>query len=261
MFVRACWRSRTVRPAVCAVAAALAAAFVGLTGTDAAPPGKQRAVGKLTSTTRAAFRIVQGGQETGRESYEQRVYDNNTIVFAAENAMSFAPGVGMEQKIDLALEEESHFPRSLHIAKTVKHPDGGFEHRIDVSFFANVAVVGSTLRGVSNSRRIVVPAGIAVQDVGALVYWYQVLFWYDRGSGGRQRFQWLDPSAVQLDAGELYLARDDTLEVLGQQTPVAVFQVEREKLGPATLYVDGEGTIVRCEQNLSVFDMVEYSRQ
>jgi hypothetical protein len=251
-------RARARRRALAGGVLALAV-FVGAAG--AAPPGKQRAVGQLTSTTRAAFRIVQFDSEVGRESYEQRVYDNNTVVFAAENEMSFAPGVVMSQKMELTLEDESRFPRSLHVVKTIAEPNGSFEHRIDVNLFANVAVVASELRGVSGSRRIVVPAGTAVQDVGALIYWYQILFWYDRAAGGRQRFRWLDPMAVQLEAGEMYLAGEDTIEVLGKKTPVTVFKVERERLGPATLHVDAQGTIVRCEQNLSVFELVEYSQR
>jgi hypothetical protein len=227
----------------------------------AAAPGKERSVGKLASATRAAYRIVQGDREMGRESYEQRVYDNNTIVFAADNSISFAQGAAMSQKVELTLDEESRFPRSLHVVKTVQQPDGSFEHRIDVTLFANVAVVASELRGVGESRRIVVPTGTAIQDLGALFYWYPILFWYDRDTGGHQRYQWLDPSSVRVETGEMVQAGEDTLAVLGEKTPVAVFKVERERLGPATLFVDAHGTIVRCEQNMSVFELVEYSRQ
>jgi hypothetical protein len=53
------------------------------------------------------------------------------------------------------------------------------------------------------------------------------------------------------------LVGEDTLTVLGKKTPVAVFAAEREALGETTLYVDGAGLIVKCEQNMSTFELVE----
>jgi len=251
MSARAC-RSLTV--AVLAVTALVADSVF------AVPPGREKSVGQLTKTSRASYRIVQGDKEIGSESYQQRVYDNNTVVFAAEDSLGFSPGMGMSSKAELTLDEESHFPRTLHVEKRIAQAGTSFEHRIDVEMFANVAVVSSELRGVRESRRVVVPTGVAIQDMGTVFYWYQVLFWYDRSAGGRQRFQWLDPSSVKVESGEIYVAGEESLTVLGKKAKVAVFKVERERTGPATLYVDEQGTIVRCEQNMWVYDLVEKSQ-
>jgi hypothetical protein len=47
-----------------------------------------------------------------------------------------------------------------------------------------------------------------------------------------------------------------TIPVLKKNTKVSVYRLEREKVGPATLWVDKDGTIVRGEQNLFTFELV-----
>ena len=223
----------------------------------AVPPGKHRSVGKLASTVNASYRIMQSGQKVGAESYEEQKFDNNTTVFKIENELTYGQGVALSQKTELTIEDESTFPRTLHVVKTIAQPGGGFEHRIDVEMFSNVAVVTTTLRDVKETQRVVVPTGIALEELGTLTYLYQTLYWYDREVGGRQRFQWLDPGFAKVSEGEIYLTGEDTIDVLGKKTKVSVFKLERATYGPATLWVDAQGMIVRGEQNLSIFELVD----
>ena len=228
-------------------------------GALAATPMHEKKAVKLLATSRSTFRIVQGDREVGKESFERRTYNDNTIVIQGNVALEPGPGLRVDEKIELTLEEESYFPRSFQSTKTVTHGSEQFDHKLSVEMFANVAVIGSEIRGAADTRRVVVPAGLAVQGVGALLYWYQTLFWYDRELGGRQRFQWLDPMTGTVGSGEIRLVGEETLKVMGKKTTVAVFAAERETLGEATLYVNARGLIVKCEQNLSTFELVEQS--
>jgi hypothetical protein len=217
----------------------------------------QKTPSALTSAQRTEYRILQGDRETGRESVEKKVFDNNTVVFVIDAAMEYGHGVTMKQHAELTLEEESFFPRSLHVVKNVAEADSNsFAHEIDVEMYANVAVVSSALRGQRGSRRLVVPTGVAFSDLGILAYLYQMLFWYDGDVGGRQRFECLDPVAVSVLGGEIRLDGETTIPVLGKNTRVRVFKLERDKFGAATLWVDEDGTIVRGEQNLFVYELV-----
>ena len=56
---------------------------------------------------------------------------------------------------------------------------------------------------------------------------------------------------MTVSGGGIKLEKEETIPVLGKKSKVGVFQVDREKLGPATLWVDKQGTIVRGEQNIS----------
>jgi hypothetical protein len=224
-----------------------------------APAGgvHQRTQASVTSTERCEYRILQGKEEKGREIVEKRVFSNNTVAFLIEATMTYGPGLTMSQHIELTVEEESFFPRTLHIRKQVMQPDStSFEQRVDVELFSNVAVVTSRLNNQENSRRVVVPTGLAMSDVGVLGYLYQFLFWYDRESGGGQRFEWLDPVTVNINGGEIKWAKEETIPVLGKKTRVDVFMLERDKIGPATVWVDARGDIVRGEQNQFVFELL-----
>src|SRR5262245_35251299 len=140
---------------------------------------------KLTSTTVAEYKITQEKKVMGKESVEKKVFDNNTIVFTMDSEMAYGPGVTMQQHVELTVEEESFFPRTAHIVKVVSQPDGtSFEHKIDVEMFSNVAVVTSMLRDQAGGRKLVVPTGVGIQDLGVLGYLYQSLFWYDKETGG-----------------------------------------------------------------------------
>ena len=222
----------------------------------AAGPHQKKPV-KLTSTVVAEYRIVQGKKPMGTERIEKKVFDNNTVVFNIDNELSYGPGVTMKQHCELTVEEESYFPRTLHITKSVAQPDGQkFDHQIDVEMFSNVAVVTSMLRDQSGSKRAVVPTGVGIQDLGVLGYLYQTLFWYDKETGGEQRFQYLDPIGVEVHSGDIKLDPETTIPVLKKKTKVSVFQIEREKMGAATVWVDSKGVIVRAEMNLFVYELI-----
>jgi hypothetical protein len=226
----------------------------------AAPPMHATKEPSVVSTAHATYAIVQGDREIGHESVTRRIFDNNTIRFEAENVVS-NPGVTMTTRSQLTLEEESYFPRSYRADKTVRQPDDEFVHTLTVDMVANVAVLGSELRGAKNSRRVVVPAGTAIQEVGTVHPWYQLLFWIDPASEGRQRIQWLDPSSGVVDTGELYVAGQESIEVLGKKTRVTVYKAERERLGAATLYVDAKKRIVRAEQNMLIYRLDRWSEE
>jgi hypothetical protein len=241
-----------------AAAAVLAAAPV-IPSLGAEGPHKRREA-TVTSTQRTEFRILQEKSEKGRETVEKKVFSNNTILFTIDASMAYGPGLTMSQHIELLVEEESFFPRSLHIVKNVMQPDStSFEHKIDVEMYSNVAVVSSLINKQAGSRRVVVPTGIAVSDVGVLGYLYQLLFWYDRETGGGQRFEWLDPLSSTVNGGELKFEKEETIPVMGKKTKVSVFSVEREKHGAAKLWVDSKGTIVRGEQNYFIYELVKKS--
>jgi hypothetical protein len=242
--------------------ASAAAVAVALSGASppAGTPVHKRAPVKLKSVERSVYTMTQGGHNVGREAIERSTFDDNRVVFHVESEFDPAPGVTMAQKSDLTLEEESYFPLSLRVAKTVSQGKETFDHTMSVDMFANVAVIETELRGVKETRRVVVPAGTPIQEIGAVFYWYQELFWYDRKAGQHQRFQWLDPSAGTVASGELYVDGADTLTVMGKKTPVTVFKADRDKIGPATLYVDANNRIVKCEQNMVDFLLVEQSQ-
>lgn len=226
----------------------------------AAPPMRASKDAGVVSIARARYALLQGDQEVGHESMTRRIFDDNTIRFEAENVVRAAM-VTMTARSELMVEEESHFPRSYRVEKTIAQPEEEIVHRLTVDMFANVAVLGSELRGTRDSRRVVVPAGTAIQEVGQLYSWYQLLFWIDPSLQGRQKIQWLDPSSGAIASGELYVVGPATVEVLGKQTPVTVYKAERERLGEASLYVDAKRRIVRLEQNMMVYRLDEWSEE
>lgn len=213
---------------------------------------------KLTSTVTGEYRIMQDKNKMGSEKIEKKTFDNNTILFTIDAVLAYGPGVTMTQHIELTVEEESYFPRTLHITKTVSQPNGSetFTHKIDVEMFSNVAVVNTLLRDQPGAKQVVVPTGVAIEDLGVLAYLYQTLFWYDKESGGEQRFQWLDPIAGEVHSGDIKTDPDTTIPVLKKKTKVSVYQIDRERLGPATLWVDSKGFIVRGEQNMFTYELV-----
>ncbi len=227
----------------------------------AAPPMHQTKEASVVSTARAKYSIVQADdQVVGHESMTKSVFDNNTIRFEAEDVIRNAM-VTMTNKSTLTIEEESYFPRSYRADKIIKQPEEEFIHTLTVDMIANVAVLGSELRGTKDSRRVVVPSGTAILEVGQLYPWYQLLFWVDSASEGRHRIQWLDPSSGKTDGGELYVDGEQTIDVLGKKTRVTVYKAERERLGPATIYVDAKKRIVRAEQNMLTYRLDEWTEK
>jgi hypothetical protein len=226
----------------------------------AAPPMHPTKEASVVSTARAKFTAVQDGQDVGHERMTRTVFDNNTIRFEAES-VARTPAVTLTNKSELILEEESYFPRAYRTNKTVTQSTGEFTHAITVDMYANVAVLVSEMRGSSGTQRVVVPAGVAILEVGQLYPWYQLLFWVDPQTEGRQRIQWLDPATGTVQAGEIYIEGEQTIDVLGKKTKVTVYKAERERLGPATLYVDARKRIVKAEQNMLTYRLDEWTEE
>ena len=129
MFVRSC-RST---PACAGFIVSGATFLVALVAPGNAMTPHQRKPVSLESTQRTEYRITQGGKEMGREAVEKKVFDDNRVVLTIDASLAYGPGVVMKQHVELTLEEESYFPRELHIVKTVSQPQQGtFEHHIDV---------------------------------------------------------------------------------------------------------------------------------
>jgi hypothetical protein len=226
----------------------------------AAPPMHPTKEPSVVATVRSTYAIIQADQQVGHETTTRRVFDNNTIRFEAETVVQNG-AVMLTNRSNLTIEEESYFPRAYRADKTIKQPQEEFVHTLTVDMFANLAVLGSELRGAKDTRRVVVPTGTAIQEVGLLYPWYQLLFWVDPANEGRQRIQWLDPTSGAIDAGELFAAGRETIDVLGKKTPVTVYKAERERLGAATLYVDAKKRIVKAEQNMMIYRLDEWSEE
>jgi hypothetical protein len=236
--------------------------LVALTASVAssAPPMHPTKEARVVSTARAKYTMLQEGKDTGHEHVTRTVFDNNTIRFEGE-LVARTPTVTMTNKSELTLEEESYFPRSYRSAKTVKQPTEEFTHTIKVDMFANVAVLESELRGTKGTQRVVVPAGTGILEVGQLYPWYQLLFWVGQQSEGRQRIEWLDPATGSIQKGEIYSEGEQTIDVLGKKTKVTVYKAERERLGPAVLYVDARKRIVKAEQNMLTYRLDEWKEE
>ena len=80
--------------------------------------------------------------------------------------MAYGPGMTMSQHVELTVEEESYFPRSARIIKTVMQPDSPPSNTHRLEMYSNVAVVRSKLNTAEGSRSAVVPTGVAITDLG-----------------------------------------------------------------------------------------------
>jgi hypothetical protein len=241
------------RSAIIAVVLAACAA-----GARAETPMHAKKPVRLLSTVHAAYRVVQQDTEVGTESWERRTYDNNTVTYDVASTVRMG-GAAVSKKVRLVLDDESYFPRSFRSEQAIVQGADTTRITFTAEVFSNVVVVGSDMRGRTDSRRIVVPAGLPIMELGTVYAWYQVLFWTDRTSRDHQRFEWLDPQRNVVESGEIYLAGEQSIDVLGKKTPVSVLKAERERLGPAQLFVDSQGRIVRCEQNVTIFELVKWT--
>ncbi len=239
---------------------AIACVCGGVHAAGADTPMRKAKPATLVSTTHEKYRITRDGKEIGYESIVRRVYDTNLVVFGMDTEMDMGP-IKMAETLDLSLEEETYFPRSFQSRKTMIQKADTMQMNYKVDMYSNVAVLASDLKGHPASRRVVVPTGVPIVEVGNLVCWYEVMFWVEADGVARQRIQWLDPVLGNVESGEIRTADPETLTVLGKKTPVTVYKAERDRLGPATLYVDADKRIVRCEQNMMTYDLVEWSEE
>ncbi|HEX5132524.1 MAG TPA: hypothetical protein VFX92_08560 [Candidatus Krumholzibacteria bacterium] len=242
----AAWRSALIIVAVLASAA------------GAETPMHQRKPVRLLSTLHAMYTMSQGDSKVGTETIDRRVYDDNRVELTSTQVTTTG-GVPLTQESKLELDEESYFPRKFRSEKTLVQPTDTLRYVFTVDMYANVAVIGSESRGRGDSRQLVVPAGTAIVEVGAVYGWYEMMFWVDTTTEQRQRIQWLDPQAVRVEAGEIYKTGEEELAVLGKKIKVAVFKADRERVGEARVFIDGEGRIVRLEQNMTVYQLTEWS--
>lgn len=241
------------RLAVCGAAACAVVLTAASPMQKAKPP-------KLKTTEHARYKIIQGDKEDGSESIDIQTWNNNTVVLDMKGSLGMAK-VAMSQKASLTLEEETYFPISFHIAETVTQPTDTLHIGFTLNMFANVAVIGSQTSLHTDERRVVTPVGAAVFEPGSVMYWYGVMPLLEQATNGRQRLDTINPSTAKVEGGEVYSAGRKTLKVLGKEIPVTVFKAERDRLGPATLYVDDQQRIVRCEQNMSTFELTEWSKK
>jgi len=233
---------------------------VGAGAVRAETPMHQKKPARLLSTVHAGYRLVQQDQEMGTERFERRTYSDNTVIYDVSSRANMG-GVTILGNAQLVLEEESYFPRSFRSVRDMVQANDTTRITYTADVYSNVVVVGSEMRGKTDSRRVVVPAGVPIVELATVYSWYQILFWTDLTSPDHQRFQWLDPQRNVVESGEIYVAGKQTIEVLGKKTEVSVLKAERERMGPAQLYVDSQRRIVRCEQNVTVFELVEWSEK
>jgi len=229
-------------------------------GVRAETPMHQKKPEQLLSTVHARYRMVQQDQEMGTESFDRRTYSDNTVVFDVTSTARMS-AVTLFGNAQLVLEDESYFPRSFRSERDMVQTTDTTRITYTAEVFSNVVVLESDMRGRKDTRRVVVPAGVPIVELAAVYSWYQILFWTDLTTRDHQRFQWLDPQRNVVESGEIYVAGKQTIKVLGKETPVTVLKAERERMGPAQLYVDSQRRIVRCEQNVTVFELVEWSEK
>jgi len=227
-------------------------------GARAESPMHQKKPVRLLSTVHGGYRLIQQDSEIGQERFERRTYDDNTVIYDVVSTANMG-GATLSSVVRLVVDEESYFPRSFKSERTIAQATDTTRIAYTAEVFSNVVVVSSDIRGRTDSRRIVVPAGLPIVELGTVYGWYEILFWVNLSSPDHQRFQWLDPQRNVVESGEIYVAGEQTMDVLGKKTPVVVLKAERERVGPATLFVDAGRRIVRCEQNVTVFELVEWT--
>jgi hypothetical protein len=221
-------------------------------------PMHQKKPVRLLSTVHATYRLVQQDSEVGTERVERRTYDDNTVTYDVTSVIRMGPAT-ISSKAHLVLDDDSYFPRSYRNEQVIEHGADTTSITYTAEVYSNVVVVGSDMQGRTDARRIVVPAGLPIMDLGNVFGWYQIVFWTDLSTTDRQRIQWLDVQRGRIESGEIYVAGEQTIDILGKKTPVSVLKAERERVGPAQLYVDSQKRIVRCEQNVTLFELVEWT--
>jgi hypothetical protein len=228
----------------------------GDAGGQASRDAMKRAETRMLESSILNYTIVQGGEAVGSESVTRKLYSNNTIAFSADITMAPAPGVVWTTEVELVLEEDSHFPRRYEMKKVITHEERSIEHRATVEMFANVAVVHATINESVVSNNIVLPAGTPVFETGILHLVHQLLFWYDRGSGGRQRFTVFDPMRGKSSDFVMLLTGAETIDVMGAPTEVEVFQLEQGQV-TARYFVDAEGLLVGADLGYMSYSLSE----
>jgi hypothetical protein len=237
----------------------VAGALIAAAGVAAAEtPMHARKDVELLARARAVYAITQMERQAGTETVERRVFDNNTVVYHAL-AETFMGGVRYRQESTLTLDEDSYFPRTLVSDKDIMQPADTVEIQYTVDMFSNLAAVGSRMGSRRDEKRLVVPSGVAVVEMGMLYPWYEMMYWVDSDTEARQRLRWLDPQKRVVEAGEIYRAGEELVSVLGKKQLVKVFKAARETMGEAKIWLDDQGRIVRLDQNQTLYELTEWS--
>jgi len=239
------------------VLAALCAAFgFGEVVADATREMNKREEARLLETTVSSYEIVMAELVVGSESVTRRLYSNNTVAFSAQVNMKPADGVMWDQEVELVLTEDSYFPRRYEMTKVTTHEERRIEQWTALEMVSNVAVVSTRINQSTDTRNIELPAGTPVFETDILHLVHQLLFWYDRGSGGRQRFTVFDPMRGKTNDFVMLLSGVETLEVMGATTEVEVFTLEQGTV-TGEYFLDGEGRLVGADLGYLSYQLVE----
>jgi hypothetical protein len=201
---------------------------------------------RLLETTVTRYDILHSGERAGYESVTRRVYSNNTLTLDAEVELVLPEGGRWDTETKLVLEEDSYFPRSYEIKKRMGNEERTAEYQARMEMVANVAVLSTRVNDKTETHNVVVPVGTPVFDTGVLNLVHQLLFWYDRRTGGRQRFTAFDPMTGKTNDLVMLLTGADTVDVMGESTEVEVFQIEQGVV-TGKYFVDADGRLVGAD--------------
>lgn len=240
------------------VAAALAALVLSSSVTSAEKPKAPPRV--PLQITKMSYVITHNGEKKGYENIVQTEYSDNTVVFDVDADFGPVPDVSIQQDVDLTLQDESYFPMKYRQERHVRQKDSGTDVTVEVEMFSNVAVIRTSTPNSSSSRNVVVPTGAAFLETGVVYPYYQLLYWYDKDRGRRQNFDALDiGKSVPSTVGVQFVAHD-TVSVNGAEVSADLYVVSRDQYD-VKLYVGADGRIVRVDQNMLLFDLVDWSRE
>jgi len=248
MFAQACRSLVTVAGLILCTVAPLHA------GADA-----QKTPREPTESVNMVYRLTQGEREVGAETVTRTTFSDNTVEFDAVSDMTFADNMRMVTTVLLTLEEESYFPRSLRLSKLMDSGTTSFEHKTNIDMVSNVAIVTTELNKKHESYKRVLPLGTPFIEIGIVHYVYQLLFWYDDRTGGRQNFQLYDLPSGKLEGAVINRVEKQTIEVMGESVEAWLYELEREKM-KFSFHADADGRILRLEQPTMIFELTEWAQ-
>jgi len=194
----------------------------------------------------------------GYESVVRRTYDDNTITYDARVVMQFTEEVSWDHTTSLTVEEESYFPRAYSMKRITRQGDNEFTMNTKIRMFSNVAVIEKDIGAKVEKVSMVLPTGAPFVDMGIAHQFYQLLFWYDDQSGGRQSFEYFDPTRYVVSSLVLNRGGSETIDINGKKYETTIYTVERENSN-SKIFVDDKERIIRLDQNYMRFDLVEWS--
>jgi len=243
------------------------AAFILFSLLGAAPGASSRDTRRqiepkeLVRTVTAEYAITQAGKDFGSEKLVRREYNDNTIEFFSTVTMSPAEGVNIKIETELLVEADSHFPISHKLKKDILQGESHIIQEIRTELFSNVAVISRITGEQVEVTKKVLPTGAAFVGGNGCYYFYQMLFWYNRDMGGRQTFDVFDLDVKASQPGVLLMTPADDIEVMGVDTAVALYVLEREKRQPTNIYLNKDDVIVRLEQSYMIYQLIGFTEE